>query len=47
MKIVIKGLQKKEQGDAQTHDSDNIEFLQDFHIFYTSYDEMNFWKVQR
>lgn len=33
MKVVIKGLQnkEKEQGDAQTHDSDNIEFFP--HIF--------------
>lgn len=46
MKVVIKGLQnkEKEQGDAQTHDSDNIEFLQDFHIFYISYKKINILK---
>lgn len=30
--------------DAQTHDSANIAFLHDFHIFYILYEKMNFWK---
>lgn len=32
----------KEHGDAQTQDSANIDFLHDFHIFYKSYEKMNF-----
>lgn len=32
----------KGHGDAQTYDSANIEFLDDFHIFYISYERYTF-----
>lgn len=32
----------KETSDAQTHDLPIIEFLDDFHILYISYENINF-----